>query len=204
MLTSEQTSLLSEVRQKPIPKSVLVELESRLKHRIHSMVLDAFNRSGLSQKELAKRLGWDEARVSRCLGTSANWTLRTISALLTAIGVDLDDPSYTSFDELERRLKAQALALSQSRSHGRRSRAYSLSTIQLELGLARPAAHFGANETLIAGIPTGAFYDLLETPRPQSEYRKVVHLLKYRQETLGQNQNNSSQIGETNAQQKQA
>jgi len=68
------------------------------------MVLDAFNKSGLTQKELADRLGWDEGRVSRCLGASSNWTLKTISALLAAIGVDLDDPGYTSFQELERQL----------------------------------------------------------------------------------------------------
>ncbi len=104
MITSEQTSLLSELRQIPIPEATFAELEARLQHRIHSMVLDAFNKSGLTQKELADRLGWDEARVSRCLGASSNWTLKTISALLAAIGVDLDDPGYTSFEELERRL----------------------------------------------------------------------------------------------------
>jgi hypothetical protein len=108
MITLQQTSLLSELRQKPIPEATLIELEARLQHRIHSMVLDAFNESGLSQKELADRLGWDTARVSRCLGTSGNWTLKTISALLAAIRVDLDDPSYTSFDELEQRLQRPA------------------------------------------------------------------------------------------------
>ena len=107
MITSEQTSLLSEIRQTPIPKPVLFEMESRLKHRVHSMMLNAFNQSGLSNKELAARLGWDEARVSRCLGMAGNLTLKTISALLTAIGVDLDDPTCTSFDELERRLNTE-------------------------------------------------------------------------------------------------
>ena len=108
MTTSAQNSLLSELRQKPIPEATLVELEARLQNRMHSMVLEAFNESGLSQKDLAERLGWDNARVSRCLGGSGNWTIKTISALLAAIGVDLDDPSYTSISELERRLKASA------------------------------------------------------------------------------------------------
>jgi transcriptional regulator with XRE-family HTH domain len=106
MTTSQQTSLLYEIRQKPIPKPTLVELEARFQHRVHSMILDAFNKSGLSQKELAERLDWDESRISRLLSSASNLTLATISALLAAIGVDLDDPSYTSFDELERRLKA--------------------------------------------------------------------------------------------------
>ena len=108
MITSEQTSLLYELRRKPIPTATLIELEARLQHRIHSMVLDAFNRSGLSQKELAERLGWDNARVSRCLASSSNFTIKTVSALLAAIGVDLDDPTYTSFDELQRRLTAHS------------------------------------------------------------------------------------------------
>ena len=106
MITSQQTSLLYELRQIPIPEATLVELESRLQHRIHSMILDAFNKSGLSQKELTDRLGWNPARISRIVASASNLTLSTISALLAAIGVDLDDPSYTSFDELERRLKA--------------------------------------------------------------------------------------------------
>src|SRR5277367_1949063 len=97
-------SLLFELCQKPIPRATLAELGFRLEKRIHSMILDAFNRSGLSQKELAERLGWDTARVSRCLGFAGNLTIETISALLAAIGVDLDDPSYTTFDELEREL----------------------------------------------------------------------------------------------------
>ncbi len=107
MITSQQSSLLYELRQKPIPEATLIELEARLQHRIHAMILDAFNESGLSQLELAERLGWDPARVSRCLGASSNWTLKTINSLMAAIGVDLDDPSYTSFEELERRLKGE-------------------------------------------------------------------------------------------------
>ena len=107
MITLAQTSLLYELRRKPIPRATLAELEFQLQERIHSMILDAFNKSGLSQKELAERLGWDTARVSRCLGLTGNLTLKTISALLAAIGVDLDDPSYTSFDELEHVLRAE-------------------------------------------------------------------------------------------------
>jgi hypothetical protein len=105
MITSRQSLLLSELRQKPIPEAVLVELLARLQSRIHSMILEAFNRSGLTQTELAERLAWDPARVSRCLGGSSNWTLKTINALMAAIGIDLDDPAYTWFSELERRLQ---------------------------------------------------------------------------------------------------
>src|SRR5580704_15940629 len=105
MITSQQISLLSELRQTPIPKATLIEMEATLQHRIHSMILNAFNKSGLSQKELATRLGWDESRISRLLGSASNLTLATVSALLAATGVDLDDPTYTSFDVLEERLR---------------------------------------------------------------------------------------------------
>jgi transcriptional regulator with XRE-family HTH domain len=118
MITSRQISLLSEVRKKPIPEATLIELLARLQSRIHSMILNAFNESGLSQAELAERLGWDPARVSRCLGGSSNFTLKTINALMAAIGIDLDDPTYTTFNELERRLQVPAqrqIALSKSR-----------------------------------------------------------------------------------------
>jgi transcriptional regulator with XRE-family HTH domain len=147
MITSEQSSLLSELRSIPIPAPTLEEFLARLKHRIHSMILDAFKKSGLSQKELAERLDWDEGRISRCLGNSGNYTLKTINALLLAIGVDLDDPTYTSFDALEQKLTAPALRFHDDRKAG-------TSHIQIELGLVagRPS---GGNRYPITVPPFG-------------------------------------------------
>jgi hypothetical protein len=178
MITSQQTSLLSELRQKPIPEATFIEFEARLQHRIHSMVLDAFNKSGLSQKELADRLGWDTARVSRCLGTSSNWTLRTISALLAAIGVDLDDPSYTSFDALERRLNAQTSAA--ARPIKRQN---------------RPVA--GATATFVGATPTGSFSDLAAM-QPRTDGAENYTFLKRMQNASGQSPSAFTHIGEAN------
>ena len=43
----------------------------------------------ISHKELAKRMGKTEAEVSRWVGGTHNFTLRTIARISTAIGVDL-------------------------------------------------------------------------------------------------------------------
>jgi transcriptional regulator with XRE-family HTH domain len=134
MITSAQTSLLSGLRQTPIPKATLIELLARLENRVHSMLLESFNKSGLSQKQIAERLGWDEGRVSRCLGGSGNWTLKTINALMAAIGIDLDDPTYTTFEELERRLRGQTtIGAGVSRAASQKNR----SQLQKKIGNAR-------------------------------------------------------------------
>ncbi len=171
MITSEQTSLLSELKQKPIPAATLIELEARLQHRIHSLVLDAFNESDLSQTELAERLGWDNARVSRCLASSSNFTIKTISALLAAIGVDLDDPSYTSFDELEKRLRVHR-SLSAARPVNKQNRRESAATIQLELALAA-RQRSGATAKSIATTPIGTLSDRVETIQPKTQGARI-------------------------------
>lgn len=43
----------------------------------------------ISHKELAKRMGKTEAEISRWVGGTHNFTLRTIAKISTAIGVDL-------------------------------------------------------------------------------------------------------------------
>jgi len=43
----------------------------------------------ISHKELAKRMGKTEAEVSRWVGGTHNFTLRTIAKISTAIGMDL-------------------------------------------------------------------------------------------------------------------
>ena len=55
MITSEQSSLLSELRSIPIPAPTLEEFLARLKHRIHSMILDAFKKSGRRSEGVLQR-----------------------------------------------------------------------------------------------------------------------------------------------------
>ena len=44
---------------------------------------------GISQKEFARRMGKTESEVSRWLGGTHNFTLRTLSQISTALGRDL-------------------------------------------------------------------------------------------------------------------
>ncbi|HEV3113670.1 MAG TPA: helix-turn-helix transcriptional regulator [Candidatus Binataceae bacterium] len=104
MITSQQKSILSDLKKKPIPESTLEYFSGRLIDRLHALVLDAYiqqsKEEGLTQVELAERLAQDPARINRLLGGAGNWTLKTVSNLLVAIGVDLDDPSFTPIAKL--------------------------------------------------------------------------------------------------------
>ena len=184
MITSQQMSLLDELRQVPIPRPTLIELEATLQHRIHSMLLEAFGKSGLSQKQLADRLGWDESRVSKLLGSAHNLTLKTISALLAAIGVDLDDPSYTSFDELERRLRSPARVVKRSDIVG------SFAKISVDLNnrfSVQVSTHLAAESQMpsIPVAPSGRTNNLEIIPPTPRE--NVVSLDAYRAKQLGEN-----------------
>lgn len=191
MITSAQISLLSELRQTPIPQATLVEMEARLQLRIHSMILDAFNKSGLSQKEVADRLGWDNARISRLLGSPSNLTIGTISALLAAIGVDFNDPSYTSFNELERRLRMPTRVPKRERSVKRVSKM--LTAPQMELFLADLAAYsFGelSMPSPSSDHPSGAVRGLEVVPLSPYD-GKVTQMAEYKARKLGENRNPS-------------
>ena len=87
-------SLLSELQQVPIPEAALLEMEYKLQSGLHSMILQAFSESGLTQQQLAERLGWDESKISRLLGSAHTLTFKSLSALLAAIQID---PSYITF-----------------------------------------------------------------------------------------------------------
>ena len=108
MITSQQTAILSEIQETPIPTSVLTYFRDRLKDRLHALILGAFLKQSeenkLTQKELAERIGRDKAQINRWLSTASNWTLDTISDLMVGMRIDLDDPSFTTFVELARQL----------------------------------------------------------------------------------------------------
>jgi DNA-binding phage protein len=116
MITSQQMSLLSDLKEKPIPESTLAYFRARLRNRLHALVLEAFIKQSeekqLTQLELAERIGRAPEQVNRWLGAAGNWTLDTISDLMVGIGIDLDDPSYTPIvdlvDELRDKRKPDA------------------------------------------------------------------------------------------------
>ena len=56
---------------------------------IADKIEETLQKKHISHKELAKLMGKTEAEVSRWVGGTHNFTLRTIAKISTAIGVDL-------------------------------------------------------------------------------------------------------------------
>lgn len=78
------------------PAEAEIYLRARTQHRIHSLVLGEFEKSGMSKADLARRTGRKPEVISRVLGQPGNWTLNTISDLLFALtGAELSNiPEY--------------------------------------------------------------------------------------------------------------
>ena len=68
-----------------VPPGVFGYFQARNKHNAYDLVMDEFAASGLSQADLARRLGKGTDVVCRWLGGPGNWTLDTLSDLLFAI-----------------------------------------------------------------------------------------------------------------------
>ena len=72
-------------RRERIPEPLLEYFRTRNRMNLFAAVLTEFRNSGLTQAELAARLGRGPDRISRLLGAPGNWTLDTVSDLLLAI-----------------------------------------------------------------------------------------------------------------------
>jgi transcriptional regulator with XRE-family HTH domain len=103
-MPTSQTLILDEIIQKPIPLRTRLLYRRRLQNQIQRMLRTAFRdeqkRTGLTQKELAERIGKDKSKVNQWLSIASNLTLETISDLLLGLGVDLDELSFTPFRNL--------------------------------------------------------------------------------------------------------
>jgi hypothetical protein len=85
MRTFQSTSLSEPKKGERIPEGTLGYFRSRNKHRIYSLVVSEFKASGITQIELARRLGKGTDLICRLLRSPGNWTLDTLSDLLFAI-----------------------------------------------------------------------------------------------------------------------
>lgn len=109
MTISHKTSiLLATLEDQPIPKTTVAFFCRNNQNRYHSLILRLFKQSGLTQKTLANRLGKDTARINRLLSSASNLTINTITTLLLAMGVDLDDPSGAFITQLVGRTELDA------------------------------------------------------------------------------------------------
>lgn len=89
-----QTTFLSDVLgTEPIPKGKLAYFQARLSNTLHELVLKRFmeleNESGFTRADLARRIGRKPEQVTRWLGSPGNWTLETVSDLLTGMGCEI-------------------------------------------------------------------------------------------------------------------
>src|SRR6185295_17938761 len=101
MNTSRKISVPSKpAGSDKIPIGTLGYFRARNKHRMYDLVVKEFKKSGLTQADLARRLGLGTDRVCRLLGGPGNWTLDTASDLLFAISGA--EPIYTLAYPLDR------------------------------------------------------------------------------------------------------
>jgi len=85
-MSTSQTSKLSKPEgREPISAPTLAYFRSRNRRRLHSLILQEFRDSGISQIELCGRLRKDPATVSKMLASPGNWGVDTASDLLFAI-----------------------------------------------------------------------------------------------------------------------
>ena len=96
MSTSQTTTLSEPVGTNKVPRGTLAYFRARLKQRIYSIVIREFKNSGLSQADLARRLGKEPAQLCRILSGPGNLTLDTVSDMLfSTSGAELDlDVAY--------------------------------------------------------------------------------------------------------------
>jgi transcriptional regulator with XRE-family HTH domain len=104
MITTHQRQFLSPILEWGIiPTDTLVYFEEQLRHRLHSVILDAFKRRarerGLTQKQLAKRIHRSPVTVNRWLSTSSNLTLDSIAVLMVGLGMDFDSFPFTPIEK---------------------------------------------------------------------------------------------------------
>lgn len=86
MTTSQTDIVLSNpVDGQKIPPGTLGYFQARNKYNAYNLVMDEFMGSGITQAELARRLGKGTDVVCRWLSGPGNWTLDTMSDLLFAI-----------------------------------------------------------------------------------------------------------------------
>ncbi len=104
-MNTSHTSILSKPEgTDKVPTSTLAYLRARLKHRIYSLIIAKFKKSGLSQADLARRLDKEPAQLCRLLSGPGNLTVETISDLLFAIdgtelGISSNAPLYAKTSE---------------------------------------------------------------------------------------------------------
>ena len=85
MSTSQTTWISAPSDGEKVPKTTFAYLRTRNKRKLYSLVIKEFKKSGLTQAELARRLGRNPDVVCRWLAAPRNWEIDTVSDILFAI-----------------------------------------------------------------------------------------------------------------------
>lgn len=85
MNTYQTTTLSKPTGDDRIPNSTFAYLRARNRHRLYSVIIDLFQKSGLTQAELARRSGKPPETICRWLATPGNLRIDSLSDLLFAI-----------------------------------------------------------------------------------------------------------------------
>ena len=99
-MNTSQISFLYEIeRGESIPLGKLAYLRERTRNVLYDFIIKKFleaEKKGLSQAELARRIGKRPEVVNRWLGSPGNWRIDTISDLLVGIGAEELKPQSVS------------------------------------------------------------------------------------------------------------
>src|SRR4051812_38952114 len=85
MRTSLTTGLSEPENDDKISVGTLAYISTRIQARAYSLVISELKSSGITQAQLARRLGKGQDVISKLLSRPRNWELKTVSDLLFAI-----------------------------------------------------------------------------------------------------------------------
>jgi hypothetical protein len=85
MSTSPSTAFARPEGDKKVSAGTLAYVGARAQLRAYSLVIKELKESGITQAQLAKRLGKAPEVISRMLSRPSNWEMKTFSQLLFAI-----------------------------------------------------------------------------------------------------------------------
>jgi hypothetical protein len=101
MTTSRTSALSKPTGSGKISVGTLGYVRARNRQRAYDLVVRELKKSGITQSELARRLGKGQDAVSRLLSRPGNWELDTLSDLLFAISGSV--PRFSADDPLAAR-----------------------------------------------------------------------------------------------------
>lgn len=90
---------MTDIQHGRIPPEMLNAYYLRAMHKFLGELQSAYQATGMTQKDIAERLGISEAYISRCLRGHKNMTVRTMSNIARAMDCRID-LSVTHLDSL--------------------------------------------------------------------------------------------------------